>query len=361
MAPGRAISPAGGAIPPLTIASDRWDAARGGREAYLCELARFAAGRGDETVWRRARPGERIAPGEGPLLAAIPVEGASHYQLHSGLYREAFEAERESFSSFLRRGLFRPAMRWNAGRRALLRAERSLLERRDGPRLMVFSHALRGRIERAHGARDITVERPGVDTVRFHPAPDPPEAAGGRSSVRLLFVGHSFELKGLGTLLGALGLHRARGGRSSLTVAGAGPIGRFRRDAARRGLSGVVEFAGRVSRDAMPRLYRSHHALVHPTFYDPFSLAVGEALASGLPVVTTRRNGASEIMESGREGFVVEDPRDEEAIAGALDRLADPETRREMGRRAALLSSLLDGREHFARVLVWLSRAAARE
>ena len=302
-----------------------------------------------------------MAPAEGPLLAAIPVEGASHYQLHSGLYREAFEAERESFSSSLRRALFRPAMRWNSRRRALLRAESALLARRDGPRLMVFSEALRGRIERAYGARDITVERPGVDTQRFHPAPEEPEGGGGDLVVRLLFVGHSFALKGLGPLLGALALHRARGGRSCLTVAGAGPIGRFRREAARRGLSEAVRFAGGVSRDAMPGLYRSHHALVHPTFYDPFSLAAGEALASGIPVVTTRRNGAAEIMESGREGYLIDDPGDEEAIADALDRLGDRETRREMGRSAARLARGLDAREHFARVLDWLARAPERE
>lgn len=220
---------------------------------------------------------------------------------------------------------------------------------------MVFSEALRGRIEREFGKdRRIAVERPGVDTERFHAASDPAADAGGPSPLRLLFVGHSFELKGLRPLLGALAIHRARGGGASLTVVGAGPIGRFRRVAARRGVAGAVSFAGGVPRDAMPALYRRHHALIHPTFYDPFSLVVVEALASGIPAVTTGRNGASEIIEDGREGFLVDDPRDEGALAGTLDRLADRGIRIPMAGNAAHLGRRFDAREHFARVLAWL-------
>jgi UDP-glucose:(heptosyl)LPS alpha-1,3-glucosyltransferase len=244
-------------------------------------------------------------------------------------------------------------MRLNARRSALLRAEDALLTRRDGPRLMVFSEGLRGRIDRDFGGRrEILVERPGVDIGRFHPDPGRATAAEGR--LRLLFVGHNFELKGLGPLLAALATHRARGGRAALTVVGAGPIGRFRRVAARRGLSDSVAFDGAVSREAMPGVYRRHDALIHPTFYDPFSLVVPEALASGVPVVTTRRNGASEIVEDGRQGYLLDDPRDESALGEALDRLSVGATRRAMGGEAALLGRRFAAREHFARVMTWL-------
>jgi glycosyltransferase involved in cell wall biosynthesis len=246
-------------------------------------------------------------------------------------------------------------MRLNARRSALLRAEEALLARSDGPRLMVFSEGLRGRIERDFvWRREILVERPGVDTARFRPDPVAATAAPGEGPLRLLFVGHNFELKGLRPLLAALAIHRKRGGRASLTVAGAGPIGRFRRAAARRGVSGAVTFDAAVSREAMPGVYRRHDALIHPTFYDPFSLVVAEALASGLPVVTTRRNGASEIVDDGRQGYLLDDPRDESALAGALDRLSDGAARRAMANEAALVGRRLDAREHFARVMTWL-------
>jgi UDP-glucose:(heptosyl)LPS alpha-1,3-glucosyltransferase len=246
-------------------------------------------------------------------------------------------------------------MRLNARRSALLRAEDALLTRGDGPRLMVFSEGLRGRIERDFGRRrEILVERPGVDTGRFHPDPATAAAAASEGRLRLLFVGHNFELKGLGPLLAALAIHRARGGRASLTVVGAGPIGRFRRAAARRGLSDAVAFDAAISREAMPGVYRRHDALIHPTFYDPFSLVVPEALASGIPVVTTRRNGASEIVEDGRQGYLLDDPRDESALGEALDRLSVGATRRAMGGEAALLGRRFAAREHFARVMTWL-------
>ena len=310
---------------------------------------------GGEAVFLRVRPGERVPRTAGPVLAALPVEGATHYQLHSGLYREAFEAEGESFSSPLRRAFYRPALRWNARRSALLRAEETLLARRDGPRLMVFSQGLRGRIERDFGGRrEIVVERPGIDTARFHPDSGAATAAAEEGRLRLLFVGHNFELKGLRPLLAALAIHRARGGRASLTVVGAGPIRRFRREAARRGVSDAVAFDAAVSREAMPDVYRRHDALIHPTFYDPFSLVVAEALASGIPVVTTRRNGASEIVEDGGQGYLLDDPRDEPALAGTLDRLSERGVRSAMGENAARLGRQLDAREHFARVRAWL-------
>jgi UDP-glucose:(heptosyl)LPS alpha-1,3-glucosyltransferase len=94
---------------------------------------------------------------------------------------------------------------------------------------------------------------------------------------------------------------------------------------------------------------------VHPTFADHCSLAVLEALASGLPVVTTRRNGAAERMESGRHGFILEDPRDIAALAAALLRLQDREKLTEMRAAAIALRPQLDFTDHARGVLAWLT------
>ena len=64
--------------------------------------------------------------------------------------------------------------------------------------------------------------------------------------------------------------------------------------------------------------------LVHPTFYDPCSLVALEALACGLPVVTTRYNGASELLSPPADGLVIDDPHDAPALAAALVRMLDP-------------------------------------
>jgi UDP-glucose:(heptosyl)LPS alpha-1,3-glucosyltransferase len=62
---------------------------------------------------------------------------------------------------------------------------------------------------------------------------------------------------------------------------------------------------------------------VHPTFHDPCSLVALEALACGLPVVTTRYNGASELLSPPSDGQVIDDPHDAPALAAAMTRMLD--------------------------------------
>jgi len=79
------------------------------------------------------------------------------------------------------------------------------------------------------------------------------------------------------------------------------------------------------------KLYGMADVFVLPTIYDPFSNATIEAMAAGLPVITTQYNGASEIIEEGEHGFIV-DPLDVTLLANRIDAaLAGSE---EMGRSA---------------------------
>jgi UDP-glucose:(heptosyl)LPS alpha-1,3-glucosyltransferase len=68
-------------------------------------------------------------------------------------------------------------------------------------------------------------------------------------------------------------------------------------------------------------------AFVQPTFYDPCSLSVLEAAASGLPVLTSRFNGASELFRDDVSALIVEDPEDAKETAGRLQTLLDPDYR----------------------------------
>ena len=75
-----------------------------------------------------------------------------------------------------------------------------------------------------------------------------------------------------------------------------------------------------------------------PTWYDSCSLSLLEALASGLPAVTSSHNGAGELLTHGVDGFVIDDPGDWESLAGHLATLADPQTHARVsaaGRRLA--------------------------
>src|SRR5262249_41778202 len=109
--------------------------------------------------------------------------------------------------------------------------------------------------------------------------------------------------------------------RFRLVVVGHRKYAEFERAAADLGVSDRVLFLGHRAdpKDA----YFAADFLVHPTFYDPCSLVVLEALACGLPVVTTRYNGAAELF-SPDAGVVVDTPHDEAGLAGAITRCLDP-------------------------------------
>src|SRR5262249_3155061 len=72
-----------------------------------------------------------------------------------------------------------------------------------------------------------------------------------------------------------------------------------------------------------------------PTFCDPCAIASIEAMACGLPSITSRYNGASELMQNGTNGFIVAEPQDSPALAAQFERLFDPDLRRQVGAAAA--------------------------
>jgi UDP-glucose:(heptosyl)LPS alpha-1,3-glucosyltransferase len=166
-----------------------------------------------------------------------------------------------------------------------------------------------------------------------------------------LFVGHNFALKGLKPILEALGVRLERDRNSQpvhLLVCGNGPIGPFRRLANRLGLQATVHFLGFYP--DVESCYWSSDFFVQPTYYDPCSLVVLEALACGLPVITTAQNGASELFTDGEEGFVLTSPDAREELIAALDHMTDQATRRAMSAQALRLGQLHSFEVHVARL-----------
>ena len=85
----------------------------------------------------------------------------------------------------------------------------------------------------------------------------------------------------------------------------------------------------------MPSLYRGASFLLHPSRYDPCSLVVIEALASGLPVITSGEDGASELVRQGQNGYVVPSCEDWPAFAACVEHLDDPKLRSKLSAGAA--------------------------
>jgi UDP-glucose:(heptosyl)LPS alpha-1,3-glucosyltransferase len=130
----------------------------------------------------------------------------------------------------------------------------------------------------------------------------------------------NYRLKGLAPLIKALP-HVTDGRRCRIVVIGGANFQRYKSLARRLGVADRVTFLGFRSdpRDA----YFGADFLVHPTFYDPCSLVVLEALACGLPVVTSRYNGAAEKLDP-ECGLVVTDPHDARELGAALTDMLDP-------------------------------------
>ncbi|MCS7281554.1 MAG: glycosyltransferase family 4 protein [Desulfobacterota bacterium] len=133
----------------------------------------------------------------------------------------------------------------------------------------------------------------------------------------LMFAGHNFRLKGLKVLLRAMQTLIVDEKKDLyLIVLGRGRISSYKRMAKKLNIADRVLFLGSVS--DVERYYAASDIYVHPTFYDSCSLSVLEAFASGLPVITTKYNGASDIIRSKDGGIVLEDPADFMALKDAI-------------------------------------------
>jgi UDP-glucose:(heptosyl)LPS alpha-1,3-glucosyltransferase len=220
----------------------------------------------------------------------------------------------------------RIGQRFSRKHEGLLRLERSLFEERNAERVIVNSQMVKQEIFDYYCYRPdmIEVVRNGVpiEEFRFDSALKQKARAELQlqpDEVGVLFVGSGWERKGLRFAIEAvesLGNPKMR-----LLV-----VGRDRQD---RYQSASVRFYGEMA-DVRP-VYAAADIFILPSIYDPFSNACLEALAAGLPVITTRSNGFSEIMEDRIHGSVVERADSLEELRNALEIWSDP-TRRSAAR-----------------------------
>jgi UDP-glucose:(heptosyl)LPS alpha-1,3-glucosyltransferase len=141
--------------------------------------------------------------------------------------------------------------------------------------------------------------------------------------VCLLFVANELHRKGFGTLIAALA--KTNGRSFHLNVVGKVSTGDYQGQIERLGLQDRIHWHGSTN-DVFP-FYAAADALVLPTQYEPFGIVIVEALACGLPVITSRLAGASPAVEKGEAGRLLDDPTDVAELAGYLNEAADPAIR----------------------------------
>lgn len=263
--------------------------------------------------------------------AVTPCLSANVYQPRGGTYAETIARGLAQAPRGLR-WLHALGRRFNMRQRFLLRLERLLLVKRARHvTVAALSDYVRRQVVTRYGfpAQRVRVVFNGVELAPLEPAARAQERGALRhrlgiaeSAPVVLFVAHNFKLKGLKTLVAATA---AGATRWMLLVAGRDNPRPYQRLARRLGSADRVHFLG--TETPVRTCYAAADVLAHPTWYDPCSRVVLEALSVGLPVVTTAYNGAAEVIEPGRHGEVIAEPHDCTALAAALDRALRPAVR----------------------------------
>lgn len=221
--------------------------------------------------------------------------------------------------------------------RYVMNAERRMFASARLKSVICISRMVQGEIHERFG---LPLERLPVIYNAIDPAVFNPELSSARHATRdalhipqeacvFLLVGSEYARKGVGRALEALA--RVPPPAHLLVVGRDRHPQRYEALAHKLGVAARVTFAG-PQKDPRP-FYGSADAFVLPTLYDALSNAVLEALACGLPVVTSDRCGAGELVREYQAGRIAPS-RDIDAIAAAMQELMDAGTRAEMGRQA---------------------------
>jgi UDP-glucose:(heptosyl)LPS alpha-1,3-glucosyltransferase len=364
------------------------DRTRGGAETYVDRFARqllsaghevhvFAGGFRDPPAGIAAhevRPytaaAARAACDAAKLDAVLGTgkcAGVSVYQPHGGV----FLANRRQNLALLRN----PPLAWLTGlvnavipkHRAMAALERNLYAQQSPrPQFVAISKMVAGHMREFHAVPDdrVSLVYNGVDTDAFSPARcldlrDKQRAAWGLGlkTACFLLVAHNFRLKGVRELIEATALVRRHDRDFAVIVVGKERPGPWERLAAQWGCSDGIRFVGAMA-DPLPA-YAAADVYVQPTWYDPCSLVVLEAWACGLPVITTKFNGAGELMQPGREGYVLDTPANTEGLSILMIDLLDKGRRREMGRAGRELAERHTLDDNLRAMTAVLEKAAA--
>ena len=259
--------------------------------------------------------------------AMLPVRQCDLYHPHAGIAVEAPTGIKAIF---------------NPRRVEMARVERELLTAADPPVVLLLSDYVKQSVTKhyqALGDRKLQKLFNSVDLKQFQPNREKKISG----EVKALIIAQDFERKGVPQAIEAT---------KSLNEQRKPPEPRVRLIVVGKehapGVEGDVTFVGETSKIAP--IYADCDFFVLPTRHDPCSLVVLEALAMGLPVITTKQNGAAEIMTDGREGFILES-RDDPLFGEKMRQLLDPDLRQRMSEAAIALRPGLSQEAHVDRLL----------
>jgi glycosyltransferase involved in cell wall biosynthesis len=208
---------------------------------------------------------------------------------------------------------------------------------------------------------DIAVIYNGIDTVRFSVPARLALRQGARyrrgfsdKELILLLIGNDWRVKGLPTILAAMAATRDLPLR--LVVVGSDVATSFQRSAQQLGIADRCRWES--PRPDVLDFYAAADIYVSPTLEDSFALPVAEAMACGLPVITSKFAGVSELIQNDRDGLILPDPANSTALADLLRGLhSNPAARSTLGAAAATTAQTYTWDRNTSEIWTWLHSA----
>ena len=263
------------------------------------------------------------------------------YRVGDGCHKEWLD-QRKRFLPALKRF----SLSYNPFHRLILKLEKNIFESGQCKKFIAISQMVKNDILKHYHCpqENISVVYNGVDLTRFHPENKNLYRENIRkeleipiNSVLILFVGSGFERKGLKAILQATQYFKSKDWK--LVIMGKGKWKKYIHFVPENLRSQIIY------KEPVPdieKYYAAADIFALPSIYEPFGNANLEALASGLPVITTRHCGAADIIQHRLNGLIVETPESSEEVAENINHLFDPTVRQSMGQNGRALA------EHFS-------------
>jgi len=269
------------------------------------------------------------------IHSVLPFAFADVYQPRGGSYRESILRNAASFQNGFLESYKKMTAFANFRRTILLRAERKLCRDSNGPVIVALSQYVAKQFKRHYGTNDerVTVIPNGI---KINKRIDSDQADRLRTQILtqlglketdnpvfFLFVANNFRLKGLAVLIQAMQWLQTRNtaGQWFLIVAGNGRVPKYHRLAKKLNVHKKIIFLGPIR--SIQNTLSIVDVAVLPTFYDPSSRYILEALAANKPVITTKFNGATDLFVNNRHGKVIDASENIPALVEAMSYFAN--------------------------------------
>lgn len=348
----------------IAIIIERANTALGGAERSIFELATALSGLGFEVhilaakgqteaknihILCQDKPGRRtsyltfgealkkhLSANQYRLIhSVLPFDFTDIYQPRGGTYAESILRNAASYQNKVLESYKKLTAFTNYRRAILLRAQRKLASGANGPVIAALSKYVAEQFKQHYGTdtQRIVVIPNGVKTDKHINTKQTDRLRTqilaklglkeADNPVLFLFAAHNFRLKGLGILIKAMAAAESYNTerKSYLIVAGKGHAHKYRQIARRLKIQKKIIFLGRVRH--IERALSITDVAILPTFYDPSSRFILEALALHNPVITTRFNGATDLFLNNRHGKVIDKPEDISALTEAIVHFTD--------------------------------------